>query len=342
MNRQKGLSLVELMISIAIGLMLMTGIVQLFLSSKEVFNTQQGMSRLQETGRLAVEFMSRDLRQAGYMGCAYLTDWNINSTLNNGHAFSNNFEFGTPLQVYDASAPPATIPLVPGPKAGTQVLVAYTANEASASVSQANTSSSVFVDLIPPANQSCPSGICENDIVVVADCDKAMVFQATSVSEQGVQVELGHAAGADPGNARTNWGGNPDNLVETFDVGAEVFKINTVVYYVAEDADGEVGLYQKIGSNPAFELLRGVEDFNVLIGVDGNADRAADNYVAHGAVANWMDAVAAQIEVLVQTPNDGVASEEQTYEFGGAEITAADNRIRKVFTTTVGIRSKLP
>ncbi len=341
-NKQAGLSLVELMIAITIGLVLMTGVVQMFISSKTVFTTQQGLSRLQETGRLAVEFMSRDLRQAGYVGCAYPTDWNISSTLNNGHTFSSNFDFGIPLQVYDASTPPAEIPLAPAPKADTQVLVAYTANSESASVSNENTASNVFVDLTTPAGQDCPSGICANDIVVIADCDKAIVFQATGVTESGAEVILAHGTGSDPGNARTSWGGNPDNMIETFTEGAEVFKINTVVYYVAEDADGNPGLYQKIDNDPAFELLRGVEDFNVLIGTDTDANRSADNYVEHDAVANWMNAVAARIEVLVQTPDDNATSDEQTYEFAGEEITATDNRIRQVFTTTVGIRSKLP
>ncbi|MDO3380795.1 PilW family protein [Gilvimarinus algae] len=341
MFQQRGLSLVELLISITIGLVLMTGIVQLFLSSKEVFTTQQGLSRLQETGRLAVEFISRDLRQAGYMGCAHPTDWNVGTTLNNGHTFNSSFEFGTPLQVYDA--PPPNIALAPAPKAGTQILVAYTANDDSASVSQTNTSELVFIDLTTPAGEDCPSGICANDIVVVADCDKAMVFQVTGFNEVGAEVELQHQAGADPGNARTSWGGNPDNLVETFSEGAEVFKINTVAYYVAEDAEGNPGLYQKIGGDPSFELLRGVENLNISVGVDNNADRAADEYIDHGSVgANWKNVVALRVEVLVRTPEDKATSENQTYEFAGAEVTATDNRIRQVFTTTIGVRSKLP
>lgn len=341
-NKQTGLSLVELMIAITIGLVLMTGVVQMFISSKTVFTTQQGLSRLQETGRLAVEFMSRDLRQAGYVGCAYPTDWNISSTLKSGHTFSSNFDFRTPFQVYDAATPPPAIPLAPAPKADTQVLVVYSANVESAPVSRANTATNVFVDLTTPAGQDCPSGICANDIVVLADCDKAMVFQVTGLEEAGAEVMLIHAEGADPGNARISWGGNPDNMIETFDEGAEVFKINTVVYYVAEDADGNPGLYQKIDNDPAFELLRGVENFNLQIGLDTNADRAADQYEAPAGGLNWLNATAARIELLVQTPDDNATSDEQTYEFGGEEITAIDNRIRQVFTTTVGIRSKLP
>ena len=66
---QRGLSLVELMIAIALGMVLMLGVMQMFLSSRVVFSTQQGMSRIQETGRLAIEFLSRDIRMAAYYGC---------------------------------------------------------------------------------------------------------------------------------------------------------------------------------------------------------------------------------------------------------------------------------
>src|SRR5690554_5044513 len=69
MRKQQGLSLVELMISITLGLVLMTGVMQMFLSSRTVFSTHQAISRIQENGRLAMEFISQDVRMAGFMGC---------------------------------------------------------------------------------------------------------------------------------------------------------------------------------------------------------------------------------------------------------------------------------
>ena len=69
MYQQKGLSLVELMVAVTLGLVLMGGVIQLFLSSRVVFSTQQSLSRVQENGRFAIEFITRDLRQAGYAGC---------------------------------------------------------------------------------------------------------------------------------------------------------------------------------------------------------------------------------------------------------------------------------
>src|SRR5690606_33289271 len=38
------------------------------------FTTQRGMSSIQETGRLAIEFITRDIRMAGYYGCVRPTE----------------------------------------------------------------------------------------------------------------------------------------------------------------------------------------------------------------------------------------------------------------------------
>lgn len=66
---QRGLTLIELMIAIVLGLFLTAGLIQLFVNSNQSYRVQENLSRLQENGRFAMEFMSRDLRSAGYWGC---------------------------------------------------------------------------------------------------------------------------------------------------------------------------------------------------------------------------------------------------------------------------------
>ncbi|WP_339080122.1 PilW family protein [Pseudomonas sp. TMP9] len=64
---QLGLSLVELMVAMALGLLLMTGVVQVFLSSRQTYAANEAMGRLQENGRFALEFIARSARLAGYV-----------------------------------------------------------------------------------------------------------------------------------------------------------------------------------------------------------------------------------------------------------------------------------
>ena len=65
-QRQRGLSLVELMIGLTLGLILLLGIIQVFISSKQTFATNDAMAKLQENGRFALEFITQSARQAGY------------------------------------------------------------------------------------------------------------------------------------------------------------------------------------------------------------------------------------------------------------------------------------
>lgn len=64
--RQAGLTLVELMISITLGLIVLLSATALLLSSKSAYVTQDDSAGLQETARFAMENISRSIRQAGY------------------------------------------------------------------------------------------------------------------------------------------------------------------------------------------------------------------------------------------------------------------------------------
>ena len=61
-----GFSLVELMISLALGSVVTAGVVQLFVANSETHTLVNGQSRMQESARFALEFIGREVRQAGY------------------------------------------------------------------------------------------------------------------------------------------------------------------------------------------------------------------------------------------------------------------------------------
>ena len=58
------------MVSITLGLILLAGVMSIFHSSKVTYNTNEKTARLQENGRVALDFLTHDLRSAGYLGCA--------------------------------------------------------------------------------------------------------------------------------------------------------------------------------------------------------------------------------------------------------------------------------
>jgi type IV pilus assembly protein PilW len=67
---QAGLTLIEIMVALAIGLFLLLGILTLYANSYASYRAQQAGARLQEEGRLALTVLEREVRQAGFADIA--------------------------------------------------------------------------------------------------------------------------------------------------------------------------------------------------------------------------------------------------------------------------------
>ena len=66
-NTQGGFTLIELMISMALGLVLLLVIGTVFVSSRQTFREQEDNARIQEGGRFALEILGRSIKQAGHV-----------------------------------------------------------------------------------------------------------------------------------------------------------------------------------------------------------------------------------------------------------------------------------
>ena len=78
---RNGFTLIELMIALTLGLIITGVIVQVFTSTRSTYDLETGLSEVQEQGRFAMEFLAKDIRQAGNFGCAKLKKTAINSTV---------------------------------------------------------------------------------------------------------------------------------------------------------------------------------------------------------------------------------------------------------------------
>ncbi len=65
----RGVSLIELMVALLIGTILVLGLVEVFAASRTAYQLSTGLARVQENGRFALDFLRRDLRMAGHLGC---------------------------------------------------------------------------------------------------------------------------------------------------------------------------------------------------------------------------------------------------------------------------------
>lgn len=67
---QRGLSLVELMVGLAVGLVISLGLLMLVAGTSNAFKIQDDFSRLQENGAAALHYLVDDIRMAGFYGLA--------------------------------------------------------------------------------------------------------------------------------------------------------------------------------------------------------------------------------------------------------------------------------
>jgi type IV pilus assembly protein PilW len=62
----RGMTLIEMLVAMAIGMVLMGGVIELFVGNNNTHQLQQGISRAQENGRIILYLISKNLQRAAY------------------------------------------------------------------------------------------------------------------------------------------------------------------------------------------------------------------------------------------------------------------------------------
>lgn len=366
--RETGLSLVELMVALTVGVILLAGVVSVFLSSRQSYGINNAVAQVQESGRFALHFLQNDTRMAGYMGCTRSVS--TNSILNGGGVpfdFSNgivgyNYNGTGPSGSYTIAAenpapvssgnysswtsgpPGASTPLdtsLPPPIAGSDVLVVRHTVGDPATVTKmpgGGQSANLFVSSV--------TGINIGAILVITNCVQATAFQATNVNSQNQLIV--HATKGTPGNQPSA------KLSDAYANGGQVVNVDTVVYYISQGADGSPSLFSADiapvsgavnGFSNAKELVSGIESMQILYGVDTTGSGAVSQYVTADQVPDWQSVVSVEIGLLVRSATGAVPQPATvpTYNVLGTTVTAPlDTRYRRVFITTIGLRNRLP
>lgn len=328
----RGMSLVELMVAITIGLIVLAAVSTVFVNSKANYTTQESAARLQESARFAIHFMARDLRMAGYYGCADDLK-SIHSLLNPpaNASDSDPYDFTTALEAVEGNAgtfSPSGRP-VQFPTAGDSV-PAKRAGCPSFAGGKCSGTDAVAVRLVDPNSsaaivQAMPNeaaatfvepnhGLKIGEVVLLSDCGSAELFQITNIQDGSGPTSgkkgIVHNAGT---------GGPPGNATQKFarafgPPGAGIMKFIHRVYYVGTGRSGHPALWRVgfDGSKPE-ELVEGIEDLQVTFGVDTVGDRTprayrtADDASLGNTKTNWENVVSARV-VLKARPT-GTTSE---------------------------------
>lgn len=327
---QAGMSLVELMIALVIGLLILMGVLTVYLSGARTAATTEALSRVQESGRFGIFFLSRDIRQAGFKSAC---QGEVNNLLDEGSAAYDDtlFDLNDPIVGWDDSAGTlaATLPeYVRG-----DVLMLK-----SASTVPGVTAKNVTQVTAAAITLDGPSGIEAGTIMFVGDSQGCDLFQkGNNANASSIQ----RPASGTPGNKNPN-----TEWSHAYDDSMQIFLFQSTAYYIGNGIDGQPALRRasfNTGAAVDEELVNGIEDMQLLYGEDRDGDRTADRYVAAGAVADWDDVVAVQVNLLASSLSTNVIDEVQVLPTPwDALADPGDGRLRRVFTTNVGIRNRLP
>jgi len=335
-RHQRGLTLVELMIAMAIGVLLLLGIGLLFSQNRQSYRQNEEIARIQEHARFAIEELSRDLAMTGFFAeivdsaaividpavaanaadCGPGADWlyDFGGGLMDGAVRIADQATGAAAAAAFGCLDAATF------RAGTDV-IGIRRTSGVASFWEADGVAPGCVNLRLPATASCVSPVPARGVFVRENGSQAVLYH-------------GSAAPAVPTRPFEDWEYTP-RVYYIRDVNVDGNAIPTLC---RRRLDNSVG-----GPQPMLEecLVPGVENMQIELGVDTDADGAANSYVSNPSLDDLRRAVSVRISLLLRAiqPDVGYTDQRQ-YVLGNANIAAAnDNFHRRVYTTTVTMRN---
>ena len=320
---QLGITLIELMIALVIGLLATGAMLKVYVDSSRLYRFNEGLARIQENGRFGLEFIRRDARMAGFWGCYHGAD--LTNRISPGSTGYISYELnditGTNNDGLNSSDS-----------------IAFSgAGNSVATVSSNMTSADSAIPI-------SSTGIFElGEALLISDCETADIFQLTSIGGSAPSLTLIHGT---EGNTSVE-------LSKAYAAGSRLYRVQQITFCIAKGANpAQPSLRQLV--NPTSgqtcqdhgdELVEGIENMQILFGedTDANGDGTANRYLSFGASDLDMDrVVSVRISLLARSLNNNLTTEPSPYFFNGSKSTppSDDKYLRKVFTTTITLRNK--
>jgi len=403
----RGMSLIEIMVALAIAAVLLLGLSQIFVGSKNVYRLQEGMSRVQENARFVLQYLESNVRMAGYLGCG--NDVDLTTKPGSPPAFLNHLiqptsgagifpvqqdnlptpeRFQRPIEAYAYSggsvdnlnltlgAAGDWTPNLPGdlnlpdmPAKGSDVLVMrLVGSESTAMVGDFDMTNGSF-------NVADPDMVKGGQIYAITNCANARIFKASAraAGSNPVLALLADNPLALVPGAPSTWTGTFANMQfnqTSTQLNAEVHPAQFIVLYVGirnpgtPSATPVLKIWDGVGV-ASQELADDVEIMKLWFGVDTNADKTVDKYVAANSTdadanlavttvqqrdINWRNVLSVRVGFLMRsqdianaTAHTGDAPGDNVYRLFDARVQRPrDFRFRDVYTTTIALRNRLP
>lgn len=335
-SRQSGLTLVELMVGLAVGMLLLLGVGLLFSQNKQSFIQNDALARLQEEARFALEELGRDLSMAGFMG--EIVDSTILSLTEQAvfedalgpqkncgpTASARNWFYDFTNGIFEDSIRAGDN------QTGAQAAALFSCIDAA--TFQAGT------DVVGiKRTGGVPSGM--RNLTVVPPIDNPAPNGRVYIRENGSRGELYQSPGAPA-------------VPQPFNEWEYTPRIYYVRNFAVTAGDGiptlcrvrliNDGVPGGVPPNHREECIaQGVEDMQLEFGLDTNDDGAANVYVTDPTVQDLTRTVSVRIYLLMRTLNLDVGYlDNRSYALSNKPAyTPADRFHRRIYSSTVVVRN---
>ena len=366
---QKGISLIELLLAMTIGLFVMAAVFQVFSSSKKSSRLLQQEAELQEGARFAFSLMTSIIQKAGNFGCQTMHVTASQSAIKSANPSTTTFKPWKVVEGWEAKDTQYGDTYTTKPNKGVSGISTQHWTSSDNANKDSNIKSKKDSDILKvwytkPSKANVTainSGILslssidlkKGQVLVINDC-RTMHFAQVCACEdldcagQDTKANINVGACDTPGN-------NALNFAHLNIPTAEAAILEEAIFFVGKRNDSKTGyqknppsLYMKNLSNNAkpnrkVEILEGVESLQILYGEDTNNNNSPNYYVSANKVTDWNKVVSVKLSLLLRSRNNYTLQGTQTLKFNGKNITVSsgDHYLRKVFTTTIALRNRV-
>ena len=316
LRRQAGLSLIELMISITIGILVLTAVTLVFFNTSRSRAEIERTSRQIENGRYAIELISDEVRLAGFFGELAVNGVTAPTALpaNQCHTAATDFKDAIPIHVQGFADGAGWVTTTSGCAlsdrvAGTDILLVRRAKTCVAGVSGCDA-----VDAALP-------------YVQVSLCADETTTHKVALGSTGLDLKPKACTGT-----------------------AGLRQLMTTIFYVSDNNGQGVSVptLKKIEFAAAgwttTPLVEGIEKFHLEYGLDTPGDGAVDSYTATPAdVDAWRNVMTVKVWLVarnLETSPD--FTDGKTYTLGSATTETYvpnDSYRRHVYSSLIRIQN---
>lgn len=309
--RQRGFTLVELMIAMILGLIVIAGVTSIFLAGQQSFRTNNALGDVEDGSRIAFELMARDIREAGLAGCDSASDRVANVLNNSGTDWWANW--GNALHGYggansaavDSDSDQADPAVTTGTAAGQRVK----GTDSLQIIGAGGLPVTIEEDKEPAANfklNMATPELADGDIIIVCSPDHSTITQISNYNASNVTVVHNTGGSISPGNCSKGLGYptvcTTNGNIYSFPPNSTIAKLGASDWFIGNNPQGGRSLYRsalvntggKI-STAAQEMVRNVTDMQITYLAGGT------NFVPAATVADWSAVTAARVTLTVES-----------------------------------------